>query len=1182
VGWSIESCRPALRLCLVPPRLPGPTSAALRSPSCRLAPASPNRRAQKRRLDPGGAGGAPKRSRTATPPASAADAAALQEQLFKVHEVVASLVAHGQAAAAASIVERLAPRVAAELLAHLMAHLPPGPPPEPPGPDFVPAWLSGGAPLGFVRAPGGGPMLLQPLAELPPEPGPPPAALPPEAAGSPPPPAPAPSDGPQRPALLPLPLAPAASSALRQAAVRRILGCPYAAVARMRQLLLARLAAKAAPDDGLGELVLQRVLDDWAAGGGQELAMRWLYALFVAHAGTRRARGSGEDGEEEDDEEEERRLAAAADAAEAAAAAAAEDGGGAGGVKAEAMDVDGGGANGGGGGGRDDAGDVDDLSGTPYEDVLVALLEGLRERLPPEDRSIAGLLLDAPAVPLAPAGAFLRELLEQGADWATAALVAARVLIEGRPPARGAMLEIVLDATAAEAGDVRDLAVKLAVNKLLEREDCAGAIVKFAGEQLARLEAPLGGAGGGEPAAGAKGEDGGEAAAAAAAEAAPEQGASEGAAAAAAEEDAAAAEDGAGAEQQQGGEDAKEAQAEEAADGEAEAEAEAEGEAQMTEADASRLLALYMALCAKRPELLTPFIAAFGRWAPPAQAAAAAAAKALMRVLSVGPLAPELVAAVAEPPEGSVPLLLVMLHALADQRTPQPKLVAAAVGHWKKTGARRAPSGRARPLTGSAGTPPDLQRCVQPSLPTPDRCLPTPHPSRRRVPRRAARRRHARLGRAQAAAQAAGDRAPRAQAPVPPPHGPARAAAGAARRGRRAAPAAATRAAAPLWADRAAGAAARAHTPARRHQQPAAHCGDRDGAALPRVVQAGHRRRGARRGQGRGPARPRGRELGAPSAPPIPLVQRLPDPAMPRALLPLHPLPGPAAAGGPVAAAAPIHAHRHRRAAGAPQAHGRHPGDPHQHDQQGGAEGWGAWGLVFCPFCLLSRMGLSCARRHPHGPPPARAPARLHACAPPTLRARQRTYTPCNPPAPARPARQVWETPQWKGFIMAASKAAPASYDVLLQLPAHALDAALAGMAPEHWPKLQAHTAARAARVPIFQPLRDVVARYAQRAADELKAKIEAAEAEKKAKEEAAAAAAAEAEAGAGGSAAEGGGGSDGGGGASGGGAEAPEQGEQQEQPPPQQPQQPQQRQQQQGGGGGDDEENWTMEDDDE
>jgi len=126
----------------------------------------------------------------------------------------------------------------------------------------------------------------------------------------------------------------------------------------------------------------------------------------------------------------------------------------------------------------------------------------------------------------------------------------------------------------------------------------------------------------------------------------------------------------------------------------------------------------------------------------------------------------------------------------------------------------------------------------------------------------------------------------------------------------------------------------------------------------------------------------------------------------------------------------------------------------------------------------------------------------------------------------------VWEGPQWKGFLMAIAKAAPHSYDVLLQMPAHALDRALDNLPPEHWPKLGAHAASRGVKVPIFQPVRDVVAKYVDRAKDELRAKLVAAEAaqkERQEREKAAAAAAAAAAAGGEGAGGEGEGGAGGG-----------------------------------------------------
>jgi len=723
-------------------------------------------RAQKRRLDGGGAAAAAssKRARAGAPPdagAAAAAAAVSEEQMVKLQELVTSLVTHGQAAAATTVFERLAPHVMAELVARLMTHLPPvlpggflhHPPPAGDG-------LGDGLSLGFVRGAPGAPLVLQPIPssqqpwEQPAAAGGPPQQQqqqqhqqqPDEQPRATPPPASAAPPDPRRPAPLPIPLPPAALACLRQSAIRRILACPYHAAARTQQLLLARLAAKAAPEDGLGELLLERALDQWAAGAGQELALRWLFALFVACSGRRGGEGGDEEmgerqpewmameveqqrqqqqkeeeeeqeQEKEGDEEEDADAAAEASAAAAAAEVAAE---GDQEVKAEPMEQDGDQPP----ETSDDAaappaaaaaapretaaaaaaaaaavtitsstGDINpDLSGTPYDDVLSALLEGLRERLPPSDRSIPALLLDAPAVPIGSTSAFLQDLLDQGEDWATAALVAARMLIEGRPPARRAMLELVLHSAAAGDAAVRNLGVKLAVNRLLERGDCEERIVEFAREQLRELEVRPEDA---AAAAAAAAAAGGAAAAAAGGGGGGVEGGdrgSEGDAGAARSDDqtggdeAAAMDEGVG-EQQKGAAPPPpgvEPPPDAAADGGSEEEEPPpEG---ITEEEAARHCTLYLALCSKKPELLPLLFTSYGSWPEAAQLAVAAYARSLMRALSVGPPLPELVAAVTAPPEGAVPLLLVMLHALADLRTPQPRLVAAAVEHWKRSG----------------------------------------------------------------------------------------------------------------------------------------------------------------------------------------------------------------------------------------------------------------------------------------------------------------------------------------------------------------------------------------------------------------------------------------------------------------------------------------------------------------
>jgi flagellar motor protein MotB len=267
-------------------------------------------------------------------------------------------------------------------------------------------------------------------------------------------------------------------------------------------------------------------------------------------------------------------------------------------------------------------------------------------------------------------------------------------------------LELVLSAAGGGDPEVRSLGVKLAANKLLERPDCEGAILAHAAAQLRALEAAGeeerwrdaegAGAGGGGAAdgAGGGGAEGGE-------EQPQEEGQQQQQQQKHQEEEQQPAE---GEEQKQQEQQQRQDEGEEEQAEQEGAEEEAE-DWRMSEEEAARHCTLYLALCAKRPSLLPPLLRSFGLWPAAARAAVVPYARSLMRALAPGPLLPEVAAAVAEPPEGARPLLLAMLHSLADLRTPQPKLVAAAVEDWKRTGGVRPRRGRAR-LTAPWHIPP--------------------------------------------------------------------------------------------------------------------------------------------------------------------------------------------------------------------------------------------------------------------------------------------------------------------------------------------------------------------------------------------------------------------------------------------------------------------------------------------
>ncbi|KAF8072491.1 hypothetical protein HT031_000150 [Scenedesmus sp. PABB004] len=90
--------------------------------------------------------------------------------------------------------------------------------------------------------------------------------------------------------------------------------------------------------------------------------------------------------------------------------------------------------------------------------------------------------------------------------------------------------------------------------------------------------------------------------------------------------------------------------------------------------------------------------------------------------------------------------------------------------------------------------------------------------------------------------------------------------------------------------------------------------------------------------------------------------------------------------------------------------------------------------------------------------------------------------------------KQVWTSEsQWRGFLIAAEKAAPASYPVLLTLPPSVLEAALGRLPERHWRELLRYATGPECAVPVFQPVRDVLAIFLDRLAARTKEKAAAA-----------------------------------------------------------------------------------------
>eukprot|EP00887_Chlorella_sp_A99_P000002 scaffold16.g2.t1 len=425
--------------------------------------------------------------------------------------------------------------------------------------------------------------------------------------------------------LEPVPLTPAQEQALRRDVVMRILRTEKTPSHHLRASLVARLAATGSAEaDGVVEAVVEQLLQDLHTRGGYEIAMQWLHVLFTqlcgpfdpAHSAalanddlTERGVGSGAVGQEQ---------------------AAGPSGSGSSGTARQQQ-----------------------LVGSRYEHVLLALLGGLRQRLPPSDRTLARLLAEAPALPMPAVAQHLRQLCAAGPDWSTLALLAARDVILLRPPSRQPMLQLVLAAAAGEDEDARGKAVRLLANRLFPEPNLSAHVEQYAREQLdamVRTSPPAAATQEQRPAPAPAAPADGEAPASVGVEAQAALGSDQQAAPVASAEQQGRQEQG---QQEQGLAAAPE----------------------LSEERAGQLCALYCALCTKKHSLLRHLFEVFGQTSDGGQAAIHRNAGGLAKTL--GPTAPTLLAVVQAPPPGSLPLVLHMLHVLTDTAVPPQPLVAA-------------------------------------------------------------------------------------------------------------------------------------------------------------------------------------------------------------------------------------------------------------------------------------------------------------------------------------------------------------------------------------------------------------------------------------------------------------------------------------------------------------------------
>ena len=573
------------------------------------------------------------------------------EQLSKVLAVLEALVAARDAATLAGVVGGLQPAVLADVVLACMPRLPPRGALPPDGVPLEP-WLhlllrlvAEQAPLALPPPQGPGTVPPQQLMPV----GPPqdvqqPAAaaahqqqqqqqaVKAEARAPPPPPSSrrAPVPPPAAFRLEPLPLTEAQQASLRLAAVLRILRTHKTSRGGLRSRLVAKLAAGA--DAATAAAVLDQLVAGVAAGGqggdqggdqgegGElEVALLWLSLLYARECRPAPA-DNGDDG-------------GTGGSADAAAPGTAQQ---------RRRQV------GSAAGGRQGAPPGGDPAASAYEATLLALLRGLAEALPPSSRVIvrwvgAGLgggvaewlthgalvpraaggvtaplsmpprrvLLEAPALPQPGVGAFLAALAERGPEWATLALLAARDVLLARPPARQALLQLVLQAAASPTADTRSKAVRLAANRLFPDPGMAPEVEAAARRRLDAMLTPppapqpdAAGSPAAPAAAAAEGTRSDEAQQQPQGEAAKGGGSPAGSPSAAAGAPEAAAAD---SEQQQ--QEQQQAEQPAAATGEGEA----PPPTGPTDAEAAQLCALYCALCTKKHSLLRRLFEVYGQ-----------------------------------------------------------------------------------------------------------------------------------------------------------------------------------------------------------------------------------------------------------------------------------------------------------------------------------------------------------------------------------------------------------------------------------------------------------------------------------------------------------------------------------------------------------------------------------------
>eukprot|EP00884_Botryococcus_braunii_P012027 jgi/Botrbrau1/20825/Bobra.0156s0050.3 len=404
---------------------------------------------------------------------------------------------------------------------------------------------------------------------------------------------------------------------LRKSAFVRILKERSRAVMGFKGPVLARVATESLLGDGIGDALLEHILSRLTSGDGVDLALKWLYALYSSEVHSTELKKAGPK------------------------SCVKTEGTALEGVEVEEQTI-----------GKEEAGADEQLgfddTTSRYEAVLMALLEGMREQLPPSNKSLASILLESPALPTTAVFSFLHELCEEGEEWQTLALTTARSLIVQRPPIRDVALDFVLGSATSRDSRVREKAVRLLANKLLGEHGLQEKIEEYARKQLMRIVLVGGGLPPGEARepseADVKGQE-------ASNQASPSH------------------------------EQRPFSSNSEAGRG-LEGPLTSTASRQELEEEGLSFVELYTALCTKNHALLPGLFQAFAKARGPYRSAVLKNADRLALVL--GPDAPVLLSTVKDTPPGSENLLLKMLYSLTEKVIPSPSLVKACLEAYEQ------------------------------------------------------------------------------------------------------------------------------------------------------------------------------------------------------------------------------------------------------------------------------------------------------------------------------------------------------------------------------------------------------------------------------------------------------------------------------------------------------------------